>query len=186
MLGGILSIIAAHVPAGASWLQLRGGMSRARRRRGGYRVAIALASDSLPSPGAPLQGGCLCGAVRFEITAPLLSAGYCHCTHCQRRTGTGSSANGRVARESFRMLQGREQLHSFTPPGGVPKLFCTTCGSALFSRNPFADEEVAVRLGALDRDPGIRPQYRQFVDSAAPWEPVPQDGLERYSRSREY
>jgi hypothetical protein len=49
-----------------------------------------------PSPESPLRGGCLCGAVRFELTAPLLSAGYCHCTRCQRRTGTGSSANGRV------------------------------------------------------------------------------------------
>ena len=145
---------------------------------------IARTSDSLPSPQAPLQGGCLCGAVRFEITAPFVSAGYCHCTHCQRRTGTGSSANGRVPREGFRLLQGEEQLRSFQPPVGVPKLFCGTCGSALFSGDPFADPEVAVRLGALDRDPGIRPHYRQFVDSAAPWEPVPEDGLVRHPRSR--
>ena len=138
-----------------------------------------------PSAGSPLQGGCLCGAVRFEISAPFVSAGYCHCTRCQRRTGTGSSANGRVAREGFRLLQGAEQLRAFVPPTGAPKLFCTTCGSALFSGEPLSDEQVAVRLGALDRDPGIRPQFRQFVDSAAPWEPVPQDGLERFPRSRQ-
>jgi hypothetical protein len=137
-----------------------------------------------PSPQSPLQGGCLCGAVRFEISAPLLSAGYCHCTHCQRRTGTGSSANGRVARSGFRLLAGHDQLRSFKPPTGVPKLFCTRCGSALFSGDPFTDEEVAVRLGALDRDPGTHLQYRQFVDSAAPWEAIPQDGLRRYPRSR--
>ena len=113
-----------------------------------------------------------------------LLAGYCHCTHCQRRTGTGSSANGRVPREGFRLLQGRERLRSFQPAGGVPKLFCETCGSALFSGDPLADPQVAVRLGTLDRDPGIRPQFRQFVDSAAPWEPLPQDGLERHPRSR--
>jgi hypothetical protein len=41
-----------------------------------------------------------------------------------------------------------------------------------------------VRLGALDGDPGIRPQYRQFLASAAPWEPVPDDDLERYQRGR--
>jgi hypothetical protein len=150
-----------------------------------YRVTIASEANSLPSREQPLQGGCLCGAVRFEITAPFLSAGYCHCTHCQRRTGTGSSANGRVPQEGFRLLQGQEQLHAFKPPTGVPKLFCVTCGSALFSGEPLSDEQVAVRLGALDRNPGIRPQFRQFVDSAAPWEPLPQDGLERYPRSRE-
>jgi hypothetical protein len=140
--------------------------------------------ESPPSSETPLQGGCLCGAVRFEITAPFLSAGYCHCTHCQRRTGTGSSANGRVPQEGFRLLQGQDRLRAFQPPVGVPKLFCGDCGSALFSGEPLSDEEVTVRLGALDRDPGIRLQYRQFVDSSAPWEPIPADDLERYPRSR--
>ena len=137
-----------------------------------------------PSPADPLQGGCLCGAVRFEISRPFLSAGYCHCTHCQRRTGTGSSANGRVPQEGFRLLQGAEELRSYQPPTGVPKLFCANCGSALFSGDPFSDAEVAVRLGTLDRHPGIRLHYRQFVDSAASWEPIPQDGLTRHPRSR--
>jgi hypothetical protein len=138
-----------------------------------------------PSPAAPLEGGCLCGAVRFEITQPFISAGYCHCTHCQRRTGTSSSANGRVAQSGFRLLAGAEELRAFKPAEGVPKLFCVNCGSALFSGDPMRDEQVAVRLGALDRDPGIRPQYRQFVSSHAPWEAVPEDGLQRFPRSRD-
>jgi hypothetical protein len=122
--------------------------------------------------------------VRFEITTPFLFAGYCHCTHCQRRTGTGSSANGRVAQDGFRLLSGEDHLRSFQPPEGVPKLFCVRCGSALFSGDPFSDREVAVRLGVLDHDPGIRPQFRQFTSSAASWEPIPDDGLARHPRSR--
>jgi hypothetical protein len=137
-----------------------------------------------PSPERPLQGGCLCGAVRFEVTAPFISAGYCHCTHCQRRTGTGSSANGRVPQEGFRLLAGEDQLKAFQPPTGVPKLFCMSCGSALFSGEPLSDPEVAVRLGALDGDPGIRPQHRQFLDSAVAWEQIPEDRLQRYGGSR--
>jgi hypothetical protein len=137
-----------------------------------------------PSPQRPLQGGCLCGEVRFEISAPFLSAGYCHCTRCQRRTGTGSSANGRVPREGFQLLQGAEQLRAFAPPTGVAKLFCVRCGSALFSGDPYSDREVAVRLGALDADPAIRPQYRQFTDNAAAWEPLPEDGLVRHPGAR--
>ncbi len=92
-------------------------------------------------------------------------------------------SHGRRAGAGFRLLKGAEQLRSFQPAEGVPKLFCGTCGSALFSGEPLADPEVAVRLGTLDRDPGIRPQHRQFVESAAPWEPIPEDGLERYPRS---
>ena len=45
-----------------------------------------------------LTGHCNCGAVRFEIDEPLAGASYCHCTRCQRRTGTAASANGRLAR----------------------------------------------------------------------------------------
>lgn len=141
-------------------------------------------SDFSPSPQAPLQGGCLCGTVRFQVSGPILSAGYCHCTHCQRRTGTGSSANCRVRRESLEILAGGEHLRSYKPPVGVPKLFCSVCGSALFSGDFEAHEEVAIRLGAFDEDPGVRPQYRQFVDSAARWEPIPEDSLERYPGSR--
>jgi hypothetical protein len=137
-----------------------------------------------PSPENPLEGGCLCGGVRYKITAPLTSAGYCHCTHCQRRTGTASSANGRVPQAGFELLSGKELIRSYQPPTGVPKLFCSACGSAVFSRDPFNDAEVAIRLGSLDRDPAIRPQYRQFVDSAVAWEPIPQDGLERFTSYR--
>jgi hypothetical protein len=141
---------------------------------------------SPPSPEHPLQGGCLCGAVRFEITAPFLLAGYCHCTHCQRRTGTASSANGRVPQAGFELLQGQDRLRAFQPPaGGMPKLFCADCGGHLFSGDPFNDETVAVRFGALDGDPGIRPEYRMFLDSAVAWEPIPDDGLTRYPGRRE-
>jgi hypothetical protein len=89
-----------------------------------------------------------------------------------------------VPQDGFTLLQGAGELRSYQPAGGRPKLFCASCGSALFSGDPFSDAEVAVRLGALDCDPGIRPQYRQFVDSAASWEAIPQDDLRRHPRSR--
>ena len=128
----------------------------------------------------PLTGGCLCGAVRFEVSEPLVSAGYCHCKRCQRRTGTAASAQGRVAPGSFRVTAGEELLGAFEPPDGFPKVFCTACGAALWSRHPTDPDIKAVRLGAFDSDPGIRPQYRQYVAYAAPWEPIPDDGLPRY------
>ena len=55
-----------------------------------------------------IQGGCLCGAVRFELTAAPMSAGYCHCTRCQRRTGTGFSASAFIDPASLRWLQGED------------------------------------------------------------------------------
>ena len=133
----------------------------------------------------PLTGGCLCGAVRYEIAEPLVAAGYCHCTRCQRRTGTASSAQGRVAPGAFRLVSGEQQLGSHVPAdGGFVKVFCRECGSALWSEAPDDRELRSVRLGTFDGDPGIRPCYRQFVASAAPWEPIPDDGLPRFDGSR--
>lgn len=127
-----------------------------------------------------LTGGCGCGAVRFEVTEPLLSARYCHCTRCQRRTGTAASASAAPAPGSFHVTEGEDVLKAWKPEGGFEKWFCGECGSALFSRSPHNPDQMAVRLGAFDTDPGIRPSARQFVASAAAWEPIPDDGLPRY------
>jgi hypothetical protein len=128
----------------------------------------------------PLTGGCLCGGVRFEISEPLISAGYCHCTRCQRRTGTAASPQGRIASGSLRVTAGEELIRTFEPPDGYPKVFCSRCGGALWSRDRASPEPRSVRLGVFDSDPEIRPSYRQFVAYAAPWEPIPDDGLPRY------
>jgi hypothetical protein len=128
----------------------------------------------------PLTGGCGCGAVRFEISEPLRGAVYCHCTRCQRRSGTAASANGRTVPGSFRLVQGEEWLRAWRPEGGAEKWFCGACGSALFSRAAGDPSRVGVRLGAIDGDPQVRPSLHQFVAYAAPWEPLPADGLPRY------
>ena len=131
-----------------------------------------------------LTGGCLCGGIRFELTEMPLSAGYCHCTRCQRRTGGGSSAQARIDGSTFRLLQGEALVGGWRhPDGGIEKCFCRECGAHLFSRNPDDPTQMAVRMGAFDADPGIRPSWRQFVAYAAAWEPVPDDGIERFDES---
>jgi hypothetical protein len=68
--------------------------------------------------------------------------------------------------------------------GGGEKWFCGDCGSAVFGRNPTHADPIGIRMGAFDDDPGIRPTVRQFVAYAAPWEPIPDDGLPRHPESR--
>jgi hypothetical protein len=131
----------------------------------------------------PLSGGCLCGGVRFEVTAPFESASYCHCTRCQRRSGTAASAQARVPPGALRVLQGEELVRAFRLEDGWAKCFCSTCGSQLWSLDPETGA-AGVRLGAFDADPGIRPQWRQFTAYAASWEPIPDDGLPRHPERR--
>jgi hypothetical protein len=132
----------------------------------------------------PLTGGCNCGAVRFEVTAPLQGATYCHCTRCQRRTGTAASASAWPAPGSFKVVTGEDKLRAWKPEDGAEKWFCGECGSAIFSNDPTQADAVGIRMGSFDRDPGVRPSVRQYVAYAAPWEPIPDDGLPRYPESR--
>jgi hypothetical protein len=131
-----------------------------------------------------LTGGCLCGGVRFELSAPPGKASYCHCTRCQRRTGTAASAQAWVDGAHFQLVRGEELLNAWRhPDGGFEKLFCRECGAHVISRNPDDHLQMSIRMAAFDGDPGVRPSYRQFVAYAAPWEPIPDDGLTRYPES---
>ncbi len=120
-------------------------------------------------PASPaLTGGCGCGAVRFEIPEPLVGAAYCHCTRCQRRSGTAVQASAKVEPGSLKVTQGEEHLKGWAPGEGFEKIFCIECGSALLGRDPQTGELAIVRMGAIDGDPGIRPQAHQFVAYAGP------------------
>jgi len=128
----------------------------------------------------PLKGSCLCGQVRFEVTEPPITASYCHCTRCQKRTGTAASVQVRIVPGSLNIVSGEELLRAYEPEDGYPKFFCSGCGSALWSSLPDTGEPIGIRMAAFDDDPGVRPAYRQFVAYAADWEPIPDDGLPRH------
>jgi hypothetical protein len=128
-----------------------------------------------------VTGGCLCGAVRFEAALPFSDANYCHCSRCRKHSGSEFGVQARVPREQFRLLSGGELITVYRPEGGRVKAFCSICGSSLFGREWPEGEEIAIRLGTLDGDPGIRPGFHTFADSAPPWAPVSDDGLPRYA-----
>jgi hypothetical protein len=122
--------------------------------------------------------------VRFELTAAPISAGYCHCTRCQRRTGTGSSVSAFIDQTALRWLQGEDLIRGWLPAeDGAEKCFCSHCGAHLFSRSRDGSR-VGIRMAAFDTDPGVRPSSRQYVGNAAVWEPIPDDGLPRFEGAR--
>ena len=127
-----------------------------------------------------LLGSCLCGGVRFEVTLPFRRANYCHCRRCRKHSGSNALAQSRVPSEGFRLVRGEELITVYRPEGGAAKAFCSVCGSSLFGGTWPEGPEVSVRLGSLDGDPGIRPQYHSFVGSKAPWDDLPDDGLPRF------
>ena len=71
-------------------------------------------------------------------------------------------------------------MNTYGPPDGYQNLFCSQCGSGVFSQDPDDADVIYVRMGTFDSDPGVRPSYRQYVTYAAAWEPIVEDGLERF------
>lgn len=120
----------------------------------------------------PITGGCLCGGVRYEVTGRFIRAGHCHCSRCRRHSGTAVCTQGRVLREQFRLLSGANLIRVYQPDDGAVKAFCSVCGSSLFGGTWREGPEVSIRLGTVDGDPGIRPQYHTFVASRAPWDEI--------------
>jgi hypothetical protein len=130
---------------------------------------------------AHLDGSCWCGGVRFRVTQPFVSLGFCHCTSCKRISGGAGTANARVRSEAIEIEQGRELLTTYQPDEGSAKTFCSVCGANLFGGGWPESEEVSVRLPAIDTPFDERPQAHTFVRSVAPWETLPDDGLPRHA-----
>ncbi|MDQ3380672.1 MAG: GFA family protein [Actinomycetota bacterium] len=129
---------------------------------------------------AELTGSCLCGGVRFEVTAPFERVAACHCESCKKLSGAGGTVSGRVRTEAIRLLAGEDLVKSFQPSEGSTKTFCSACGSNLFGAGWPESENTSVRLSALDKPYEGRIESHIFVRSLAPWEVLPDDGAERF------
>jgi len=130
-----------------------------------------------------ITGGCLCGGVRYEVRGTFLRAGHCHCSRCRRHSGAAVGTQGRVRRVDFRMVSGSDLVRVFKPEDGAVKAFCSVCGSSLFGGTWPEGPEVSIRLGTVDGDPGIRPQYHTYVGSKAVWDEI-LDDLPQYEGAK--
>src|SRR5215207_7754949 len=110
----------------------------------------------------PLTGRCMCGAVEVSTAAPFVGALFCHCKRCQRRSGTTRSMTALCPAGAFSVTAGEDKVRVCDPGDGWRKAFCVDCGSHTHTISPDDPTLVAIRLGCLDEDPGIRPQADQF------------------------
>jgi hypothetical protein len=116
------------------------------------------------------QGGCLCGAVRFEIHGGIRNIVYCHCSQCRKAQGSAFAANGIVESAQFQIVRGEDKLTAYESTPGQFKYFCKVCGSPILSNRPTVPEQVRVRLGTIESDISERPQAHIFTTSKANWE----------------
>lgn len=117
-----------------------------------------------------MQGSCLCGAVAYEITKPTKLFQYCHCSRCQKTTGSAHGANMFAPVEDFHWLRGEDLLTRFKLPEAkrYSTCFCSQCGSPM-PWQPEGMPNMVVPAGSLDEDEGVKPQQSIFWDSRASW-----------------
>ena len=129
-------------------------------------------------PPLPLTGGCPCGAIRYQISAPPLVLYACHCTDCQRRSGSAFAMNMPVRTAAFRIEQGTPKAWHRLSPSGVATVswFCADCGGRTHGSRPDRPESVTVRAGGLDDSSWLIPAFHMFVRSAQPWLDLPMLG----------
>jgi len=129
-----------------------------------------------------LQGGCLCGGVRYTISGEAQRFYHCHCRRCRRATGTGHASNLLVTPESsLKWVTGEELLSRYKVPEAERfyNCFCSNCGSPMPRVVPELDG-VLIPAGSLEQEPPMLPSARIFWDSRAEWT-CPNESLPTYS-----
>jgi hypothetical protein len=126
----------------------------------------------------PLTGGCLCGAVRYRISAAPRSADYCHCRMCRRAAGAPVVARVVVTISSFAWT--RAQPAVYRSSQRAERFFCPTCGTPLALRDE--PDFLDVTLATLDDPEVIRPSHHIWAASQIEWLDIADD-LPRYSEN---
>lgn len=120
-------------------------------------------------------GSCLCGSIRFEVSGDLPDIQVCHCGACRKAQGAPFATNLPVEAANFRFTSGQETLRAYESSPGKERMFCSRCGSPIFSRALAVPGVVRVRAGTLDAPVAARPVMHNFVGSKADWWAITDD-----------
>ena len=117
-----------------------------------------------------LEGGCLCGKVRYAGEAEPIFVGVCHCTNCQKSSGTAFNAVIAVPKPTV-SLTGTVSTYEGRGDTGnaVYKLFCPECGSPVAEEAAIMADVVMIPIGTLDDPSAAKPAMQIYCDSAQPW-----------------
>jgi hypothetical protein len=127
----------------------------------------------------PLTGGCQCGALRYQIARAPRLVYTCHCTECQRLTGSAFSMALVTNTEAFSLTGASPRPIQRTADSGrtVTRWVCLNCGTWIWSGpkpDPAARDALRVQAGTLDDTSWLRPTVHFWTRSAQPWITFPE------------
>ena len=131
----------------------------------------------MPEQQATFEGGCTCGKIRYRMESPPLIVHCCHCTWCQRQSGTAFALNALIEASRVTILQGDpEMVLTPSPSGKGQKIWrCPECRIAVWSNYAgFGDLVRFIRVGTLDDVNRLPPDIHIFTETKQPWVVIPE------------
>lgn len=127
----------------------------------------------------PLTGGCMCGALHYEVSAPPIMVYNCHCTNCQKISGTAFNTSVTVTEASVQFTAGEPARVEWVSDKGTTRygLFCGACGSRIVNGGKPSTGVFSLRAGTLDDTSWVQPVGDTFTRSAQPWVRFVEGGL---------
>lgn len=126
-----------------------------------------------------MEGGCTCGAVRYRLAAEPMFVHCCHCSWCQRQTGSAFALNALIETAAIEVPEGAPVATTLPSPSGRGQTVhrCPSCGVTLWSHYAGAGDRIAfVRVGTLDDPAAVSPDIHIFTATKQPWVALP-DGV---------
>jgi len=131
--------------------------------------------------GAAVEGGCLCGAVRYRASGESSHPSLCHCNSCRRAAGAPLVAWATFPPTQFAFTKGTPARYRSSPP--VVRTFCPTCGTPLTYQHASFPNEIDVTIASLDDPSAFPPADHTWTSERIPWLELG-DHLPRHERSR--
>ncbi|HEY7690164.1 MAG TPA: GFA family protein [Dongiaceae bacterium] len=120
-----------------------------------------------------IKGGCLCGQASYEIAADPIMAVHCHCTDCQKTSGSGHTEHVLFPRAAVKLTGKLSEYKSKADSGNtVTRAFCPTCGSPVFSASSGMPDMLTVRAGTLEDPAKFQAQATVYAIRRHKWDPM--------------
>ncbi len=130
-----------------------------------------------------IEGGCLCGGIRYRYDGSIEEVSICHCSQCRKAQGSAFAAVSPVATADFHILAGAELLREYRSSPDKIRVFCARCGSPIYSAKDDVPGVRRLRLGTVDTPFRCDNAFHIFTESKAPWWPEADD-LPRYAQRK--
>ena len=124
----------------------------------------------------PREGGCQCGALRYSVAGAPITLAVCHCTECQRQSGSAFGMSLVVPKDAFRMTSGEPRMFERKANSGntVRCAFCPSCGTRIYHEPAATTASVNVKPGTLDDTSWLEPAVHFWTRGKQRWVVIPE------------